>query len=118
MAMDIYHIMEQTKTCKKCNKKVERYNFVKNGNIHDICNECREKKDEKKLYTVIADAMIPIKVKYTVMAQDEHEAIALIKSGHVQSASIDKPKVKPNHIIQVCVYIGNTLNKILSTRFR
>lgn len=73
---------------------------------------------EKKTYTVIADALIPIKVKYIVEAVDEKEAAELIKKGKFKDISIDKPRVKPQHLLQIAVFLGNTVHKLLSVRLR
>jgi len=72
----------------------------------------------KKLYTVIANALVPIKVRYSVMAENEREAAEIVKSGKAQIYSIEKPKVCLNNIIQLSIYIGNSINKILSIRLK
>lgn len=84
----------------------------KNKNDKDI------KKKEPKLYTVIADAVIPIKAKYTIMAEDEKEAIKLIKEGKFKTISIDRPKLRINNIIQLTVFIGNSITRLLSVRLK
>jgi len=74
----------------------------------------KDKPKEKKLYIIIADAVIPIKAKYTVKAETEHEAIELIKKGKFDSVVIDKPKVRINHVRQLTVFLGNLMNRIMT----
>lgn len=78
----------------------------------------KDKPKEKKSYIIIADAVIPIKAKYTVKAEDENEAIELIKKGKFDSLIIDKPKVTIKHIIQLTVFLGNLMNRILTKRLK
>lgn len=83
-----------------------------------ICEKCKNKPKEKKLYTVIADAVIPIKVRYTVLAEDEHEAAKLIKNNKYKTISVEQPKIRTNNLIQLAIFIGNSINKVLSIRLK
>ena len=71
---------------------------------------------EKRIYRVEADALIPIRAKYIVWAENESEAIELIKKGKYQTVSIDRPRIHPKQILQLFVYLGNTMTKLLTVR--
>lgn len=73
---------------------------------------------EKRIYRVEAEAVVPIRARFTVWAFDENEAAELIKKGKYQTISFDRPKIHPKQILQLFVYLGNTMTKLLSIRLR
>ena len=72
----------------------------------------------KRTYTIVADAFIPIKVRYTIMAEDEHEAAELFKKQKFSTMSVDRPQVHISHIKEFVVYLGGTINRLLSIKLR
>lgn len=84
-----------------------------------IKKEAEIKKEAKpKLFTIIASAVIPIKIKYQVSALDEREAVELVKKGKYNTIQIDRPRVHTQNIIEMIVYLGNTVHRLLTLRLK
>ncbi len=77
-----------------------------------------EKIKEKRIYRVEGEAIIPIKATYTVWAENEHEALELVKKGKFSTMVIDRPRVHHKQIIQMVVYLGQSMQRLLSTKLR
>ena len=71
---------------------------------------------EKKKYRIEAETIIPVKFVMTVWATTEFEASELIKKGKYQTITFERPRFHPKQILQFFVYLGNSMQKLLSVR--
>jgi hypothetical protein len=72
------------------------------------------KEFKKAYYDVIVEIITPITIKYRVFAVDEKEAAELVEKGRVSPVFVSKPKIAPNRIRSIAVYIAGTVMKLLS----
>ena len=73
---------------------------------------------KKRHFTVKVDATVPIQEQYSIWEFDEHKAVEAIKRGQGSLISISKPSVALKYITEIAVYIGGTINKLMSVRLK
>lgn len=75
-----------------------------------------EKNKQKHYYNVVVNSIIPITFKYKVLAEDEKEAVELVKKNKITPYHISKPIVNWNKTKSILVYLYGTINLLFSER--
>jgi len=70
---------------------------------------------KKSYYDVVIEIVSPITIKYRVYAEDAKQAVEIVEKGRANAPIfISKPKIHPNKLRSVIVYLAGTVMKLFS----
>ena len=102
------------------NKDTLEQTILKKAKLEKEAEEKKKKEDEEKNrpkpYDVFVEVLVPLTVKYKVMAPNPDEAIAMIEQHKVRPMYIKPPQIQKGKVLSFTVFIAGTINKLLSKK--